>query len=86
MQACIAKDASIPLHTSICSFLWDIVNILASGKNPSSIYKIFSLGGSLAALNEQKEGCPPDIRPIAVWNFKTAHWKVFVCSGKGEGI
>eukprot|EP00731_Ephydatia_muelleri_P000360 Em0001g360a len=41
-----------------------LVNILAAGKVPTSVSK-FLAGGCLIALNKYKEGCPPDIRPIA---------------------
>ena len=57
--------ASVPLPTSICSSLRQLVNILAAGKVPTSVSK-FLAGGCLIALNKNKEGCPPDIRPIAV--------------------
>ncbi|KAL5515365.1 hypothetical protein EMCRGX_G000523 [Ephydatia muelleri] len=50
--------------TSICSSLRQLVNILAAGKVPTSVSK-FLAGGCLIALNKYKEGCPPDIRPIA---------------------
>ena len=65
--------ASIPLPTPICSSLRQVintlaagkVNTLAAGKVPTSVSK-FLAGGCLIALNENKEGCPPDIRPIGV--------------------
>eukprot|EP00731_Ephydatia_muelleri_P021996 Em0014g587a len=57
--------ASVPLPTSICSSLRQLVNILAAGKVPTSVSK-FLAGGCLIALNKNKEGCPTDIRPIAV--------------------
>eukprot|EP00731_Ephydatia_muelleri_P014360 Em0008g80a len=57
--------ASIPLPTSICSLLRDLVNLLSSGKAPTSV-STFLAGGSLTALNKFKHGCLPDIRPIAV--------------------
>ena len=57
--------ASIPLPTSICSSLRDLVNLLSSGKAPTSV-STFLAGGSLTALNKFKPGCLPDIRPIAV--------------------
>ncbi|KAL5463780.1 hypothetical protein EMCRGX_G032714 [Ephydatia muelleri] len=56
--------ASIPLPTPICSLLLQVVNILISGKAPLSI--VFFAGARLIALNKIKEGCPPDVRPIAV--------------------
>ena len=68
--------ASILLKTSICSSLRDIVHLLASGKAPSSVSK-FLAGGSLTALNKQKEGCPPDTRPIGVG--KTLRWLTGKC-------
>ena len=57
--------ATIPLPTSICSALRDVVNLLASGNVPSQV-STYLAGGSLTALNKVKPGCPPDIRPIAV--------------------
>ena len=45
--------------------LRQLVHILAAGKVPTSVSK-FLAGGCLIALNKNKEGCPPDIRPIAV--------------------
>ena len=39
--------------------------ILAAGKVPTSVSK-FLAGGCLIALNTNKKGFPPDIRPIAV--------------------
>ena len=39
--------------------------MLAAGRAPSSV-SLFLAGGSLIALNKNKEGCAPDIRPIAV--------------------
>ena len=42
-----------------------LVMILAAGKVPTSVSK-FLAGGCLIALNKNKKGCPPDIRPIAV--------------------
>ena len=57
--------ATIPLPTSICSALRDVVNLLASGNVPSQV-STYLAGGSLTALNKVKQGCPPDIRPIAV--------------------
>ena len=52
--------ASIPLPTSICSSLRDLVNLLLSGKAPTSVYT-FLAGGSLTALNKFKPGCLPDV-------------------------
>ena len=57
--------ANIPLPTSICSFLRDIVTLLASGKAPPLVSKYLA-GGNLTALNKLKEGSAHDIRPIAV--------------------
>ena len=58
--------ASIPLPTSICSSLRDSVNLLSSGKAPTTV-STFLAGGSLTALqNKFKPGCLPDVRPIAV--------------------
>ncbi|KAL5517632.1 hypothetical protein EMCRGX_G003214 [Ephydatia muelleri] len=55
----------IPLPTPICSLLPQVVNILVAGKAPASVSR-FIAGARLIALNKVKEGCPPDIRPIAV--------------------
>eukprot|EP00731_Ephydatia_muelleri_P017587 Em0010g685a len=57
--------ASIPLPTSICSSLRDLVNLLSSGMAPTSVSTCLA-GGSLTALNKFKPGCLPDVRPIAV--------------------
>ena len=57
--------ASIPLPTPICTSLRLVINILAAGKAPTLVSR-FLAGGSLIALNKNKEGCAPDIRPIAV--------------------
>eukprot|EP00731_Ephydatia_muelleri_P026672 Em0018g772a len=57
--------ANIPLPTPICSSLRSVINMLAAGKAPSSVSR-FLAGGSLIALNKNKECCAPDIRPIAV--------------------
>ena len=57
--------ASIPLPTPNCSLLLQVVNILISGTAPLSIARFFA-GARLIALNKIKEGCPPDVRPIAV--------------------
>ena len=51
--------------TPICSSLRSVINILAAGKAPSSV-SWFLAGRSLIAPNKNKEGCAPDIRPIAV--------------------
>eukprot|EP00731_Ephydatia_muelleri_P022813 Em0015g396a len=56
---------SIPLHTPICPSRRQVINILIAGKAPTSVSR-FLAGASLIALNRIKEGCPPDIRPIAV--------------------
>ena len=57
--------ASIPLPTPICSLLLQVVNVLISEKAPLSIARFFA-GARLIALNKIKEGCPPDVRPIAM--------------------
>ena len=57
--------ATIPLPTSICSALRDVVNLMASGNVPSQVSSYLA-GGCLTALNKVKPGCPPDIKPIAV--------------------
>ena len=57
--------ANIPLLTPICSSLRSVINMLAAGRAPRSVSR-FLAGGSLIALNKNKEGCAPDIRPIAV--------------------
>ena len=41
------------------------MNLLVSGKAPQAVSK-FMAGGRLIALNKDKEGSPPDIRPIVV--------------------
>ena len=56
---------SILLHTHICSSLTQVSNIFIAGKAPTSVSR-FLAGASLIALNNIKEGCPPDIRPTAV--------------------
>ena len=57
--------AKIPLPTPICPLLRQVVNILVAGKAPASVSR-FIAGARLIALNKVIEGCPPDIRPIAV--------------------
>ena len=57
--------ASIPLPTSICSFLRDIVSLLASDKVPLLVSKYLA-SGNLTDLNKLKEGNAYDVRPIAV--------------------
>ena len=57
--------AAITLPTSIYSLLRGVVNLLASGKAPREV-SIFLAGGSLTALNKLIDGCPSDVRPIAV--------------------
>ena len=57
--------ASIPLPTPICPLLLQVVNILLTGKAPPSIAR-YVAGAGLIALNKIKEGCPRDVRPIAV--------------------
>ena len=57
--------ANIPLPTPICSSLRSVINMLAAGKASSPV-SWFLAGGSLIALNKNKESCAPDIRPIAV--------------------
>ena len=57
--------AAITLPTSIYSLLRGVVNLLASGKAPREM-SIFLAGGSLSALNKLKDGCPSDVRPLAV--------------------
>eukprot|EP00731_Ephydatia_muelleri_P033046 Em0025g2a len=42
-----------------------VINMIAARKAPSSVSR-FLAGESLIALNMNKEGCAPDIRPIAV--------------------
>ena len=56
---------SVPLQTPITSSLRDVVNLLVSGKAPQAVSK-FMAGGRLIALHKDKEGSPPDIRPIVV--------------------
>ncbi|KAL5517537.1 hypothetical protein EMCRGX_G003096 [Ephydatia muelleri] len=43
--------ATIPLPTSICSALRDVVNLMASGNVPSQV-STYLAGGSLTALNK----------------------------------
>ena len=57
--------ASIPLPTPICPLILQVVNFLLTGKAPPSIAR-FVAGAGLIALNKIKEGCPRDVRPIAV--------------------
>ena len=57
--------ATIPLPTPICSLLLQGMNILISGKAPLSIAR-FIAGARLIAQKKIKEGCPYDVRPIAV--------------------
>ena len=55
---------SIPLHTPICSSLRQVIN---SHSRKSPYLSITFLGWSQSYYPQQiKEGCPPDIRPIAV--------------------
>ena len=51
--------------TPITSSLREVANLLVSGKAPQAVSK-FMAGGRLIALNKNKEGSPPDIRPIIV--------------------
>ena len=57
--------ASVHLPTPITSSLREVVNLLVSGKAPQAV-STFMAGGRLVALNKNKEGSPPDIRPIVV--------------------
>ena len=61
----LIEVAGIPMQSSICAALRDIVNLLLSGKVPVSVAK-FMAGGSLVALEKNKPNCPLDVRPIAV--------------------
>ena len=54
--------AESPLPTTLCSSLWDIVNLLLAGQAPGTVAR-FLAGASLTALNKNKSR---DIRPIAV--------------------
>ena len=56
---------SVPLQTPITSSLREVVNLLVSGKAPQAVSK-FMAGGRLIALNKDKKGSHPDIRPIVV--------------------
>eukprot|EP00731_Ephydatia_muelleri_P006949 Em0003g1197a len=56
---------SVPLQTPITSSLIEVVNLLVSGKAPQAVSKLMA-GGRLIALSKNKEGSPPDIRPIIV--------------------
>ena len=53
---------SIPLPTSICSSLRDLVNLLSSGKSPTSVCRA---GSSLTALKKSKSGSLPDVRHVS---------------------
>ena len=76
--------ASIPLHTSIGDSLKGIVNLMASGKVPVPV-ATFLAGGRLIALNEGKEGNPPDVRPIAVGEtLRRLTGKMHLCHPKGQ--
>ena len=61
----LVDAAEMPMPTSICSSLRDIVNLLASGKVPSSISKYLA-GGNLTAIIKDRPDSSPDVRPIAV--------------------
>ena len=65
VQHLLDGASSIPLPTSICSSLRDIVILLASGKAPPLVSKYLA-GGNLTPLNKLNEGSAYDIRPIAV--------------------
>ena len=41
------------------------MNLLVSGKSPQAVTKCMA-GGRLIAINKDKAGSPPDIRPIVV--------------------
>ena len=75
--------ASIPLPTSFCSSLRQVVNILATGKVPASVSRFFA-GGSLIAPNKNMEGCPPDNRPIAMGETMQQLGEVYVCGGEDK--
>ena len=62
------------------------MNLLVSGKTPLAVSK-FMAGGRLIALNKNKEGSPPDIRPIVVGeSLRKVGWKVHLCLSQGEDI
>ena len=61
----LIEIAGIPMQSSVCAALRDIVNLLFSGKVPVSVAK-FMAGGSLVALEKNKPNCPLDVRPIAI--------------------
>ena len=61
----LIEVAGIPMQSSICAALRDIVNLLLSGKVSVSVTK-FMAGGSLVALEKNKPNCLLDVRPIAV--------------------
>ena len=42
------------------------MNLLVSGRAPQAVSKFMAGGGTLIALNKNKEGSLPDIRPIVV--------------------
>ena len=56
-----------------------MVNILAAGNVPTSVSKFFAVG-CLIALNKNKEGCPPDIRPIAVGEIIRRLTGKYICA------
>ena len=63
-----------------------VVNLLASEKAPREV-SIFMAGGSLTALNKLKDGCPSDVRPIAVGEgVKASDKEMLMCSCEAKGI
>ena len=46
----------------------------------------FLAGGKLIALNKNKEGCPPDVRPIAVGERLCRLTGQCICATKGQDL
>ena len=62
----LIEVAGIPMQSSICAALRDIVNLLLSGKVPVSVAK-FMAGGSLVALEKNKPNMSPRCSPNYRW-------------------
>ena len=61
----LVDTAEVPMLTSICSSLRDIVNLLASGKVPSDISKYLARG-SFTAIVKDRPDSSLDVCPITV--------------------
>ncbi|KAL5500176.1 hypothetical protein EMCRGX_G011690 [Ephydatia muelleri] len=72
----------VPLQTPITSSLREVVNLLVSRKAPQALSN-FMAGGRLIALNKNKEGSPPDIRPIVVGESLRSHFILEWPAGQG---